>query len=74
MSEARIISALKRELDEIAHQAMSSPAGRDAFEYGRVTGMYAGLKRAVEIVEMAIGDRLEEMDGGIKRHVGRPVL
>ena len=74
MSEARIISALKRELDEIAHQAMSSPAGRGAFEYGRVTGMYAGLKRAVEIVEMAIGDRLEEMDGGIKRHVGRPVL
>jgi hypothetical protein len=74
MFEARILSALKRELDEFAHQAMSSPAGRDAFEYGKVTGMYAGLKRAVEVVEMAIGDRLEEMDGGIERHVGRPVL
>jgi hypothetical protein len=73
MSEARILSALKRELDEIAHQAMGSPVGRDAFEYGRVTGMYAGLQRAVEVVEMAIGDRLEEMDGGIKRHVGRPI-
>jgi hypothetical protein len=73
MSEVRILSTLKRELDEIAHQAMGSPVGRDAFEYGRVTGMYAGLQRAVEVVEMAIGDRLEEMDGGIKRHVGRPI-
>jgi hypothetical protein len=73
MSEARILSALKRELDEIAHQAMGSPVGRDAVEYGRVTGMYAGLQRAVEVVEMAIGDRLEEMDGGIERHVGKPV-
>ena len=43
--------ALKKELNELAHSALASPAHRDAYEYGRMTGHYAGLKRAVEILE-----------------------
>lgn len=35
---------------DLAKAALEQPAGRDAFEYGRVTGMYAGLRRAFDIV------------------------
>ena len=55
MIEARIIAVLKQQLDELAHAALRTPAGRDAFEYGKVVGMYAGLQKALDAVDEALG-------------------
>lgn len=44
------IDMLLRRLDEeqarLAHESLRQPQSRDAFEYGRVAGMYAGLQLA----------------------------
>ena len=34
----------------LAKEALAQPQSRDAFEYGRVVGMYAGLERAVNVL------------------------
>jgi hypothetical protein len=47
----RIYAALQKEQAELASAALRSPSSRDLFEYGRVTGMYAGLERAIEVVK-----------------------
>ena len=39
-----------------ATSALEKPSGRDAFEYGRAVGMYAGLQRAFEVVGAAHAD------------------
>lgn len=41
-----------------AARSIASPSSRDAFEYGRVSGIYAGLHRAFELV----GEMLDEED------------
>jgi len=56
VSEARLLQLLEAEMAELATTALEQPAARDAFEYGRVVGMHAGLKRAFEI----IGNAYEE--------------
>lgn len=63
----RAVIGLKKELSELAHSALSQPASRDAFEYGRMVGNYAGLKRAVDIIEAAIATESEDDDHGIIR-------
>ena len=35
---------------KLASEALSAPAARDGFEYGRVSGLHAGLERAKQIV------------------------
>ena len=34
----------------LAKEALAQPQSRDAFEYGRVVGMYAGLEQAVNVL------------------------
>lgn len=63
----RVIVALRRELNELAHSALSQPASRDAFEYGRMVGNYAGLKQAVDAIETAISTESEDDDHGFHR-------
>lgn len=45
-----IVDALLRRLDaeqaDHARQALTTPQNRDAFEYGRMAGLYAGLEQA----------------------------
>lgn len=41
---------LEREQQELAVAALRSPNSRDSFEYGRVSGVYAGLERAKEVL------------------------
>ena len=50
MSIERAIMNLERELTALAEAALDHPQSRDAFEYGRMVGMYAGLKRAREVL------------------------
>lgn len=42
--------ALQKEQAELAAAALKNPNARDSFEYGRVSGHYAGLERAIQII------------------------
>lgn len=50
MSIERAVMLIEREQQDLAAAALRSPNSRDAFEYGRVSGVYAGLERAKEIL------------------------
>ena len=63
----RVLQALKRELNALAHSALAQPASRDAYEYGRMVGNYAGLKQAVETIETALTTESEDDDHGFNR-------
>lgn len=56
----RIISALKAEQAKFAHGALQTPAGRDAFEYGRVCGIHSGLQAALEVIDGIIKDTVKK--------------
>ena len=45
-----LLRRLGDEQAELARSALQQPQGRDAFEYGRVSGMYGGFARATEIL------------------------
>lgn len=50
MNVPKIILALQKEQAELAAAALRRPNARDAFEYGRVSGHYAGIERAIELI------------------------
>jgi hypothetical protein len=50
---ARLLHLLETEASDSAIAAMEQPAGREAFDYGRAVGMYAGLRRAFEVIANA---------------------
>jgi hypothetical protein len=56
------IDAFLKRLDDeqalLAKAALSQPQSRDAFEYGRVVGMYSGLER----VKAILMDTLKDID------------
>lgn len=65
-----IISALLEEKSRVAHEAMSQPGDGSSFEYGRRIGFYAGLERALALIEETLAkEEGEEHDQ--RRHVGR---
>ncbi len=38
-----LLKRIENEMADAARQALISPQGRDAFEYGRMVGMYGGM-------------------------------
>lgn len=60
MTIDKVLNALKKEQMEWAISAVRQPNSHDAFAYGRVVGMYAGLERALEII---LSTTKEEDDG-----------
>lgn len=52
---------IEREQQDLAAAALRSPNSRDAFEYGRVSGVYAGLERAKEILLSTIVSEDEDV-------------
>lgn len=50
MSIERAIMLIEKEQQEFSAAALRSPNSRDSFEYGRVSGVYAGLQRAKELL------------------------
>jgi hypothetical protein len=63
----RVLVLLERELNSLAHSALNLPAERDSFEYGRMAGMYAGLRKAIELVDGSLDEDSEEEDHGVQR-------
>lgn len=45
-----LLTALIEEQGALAREALARPTERDAFGYGRVVGMHAGLQRAIAII------------------------
>lgn len=41
---------LEVEQVKLASEALSKPAARDGFEYGRVVGIHSGLERAKQVL------------------------
>lgn len=52
-----LLQKLEAEQIALAREAMERPAGRDAFDYGRAVGMYAGLAHARDIMMDLIAER-----------------
>jgi tetrahydromethanopterin S-methyltransferase subunit G len=48
-----LLQRLETTQAELAKEALGRPTGRDAFEYGRAVGLYAGLELAkTTLIEM----------------------
>lgn len=60
INAGRVLQLLETARRDLSEAAMQRPAGRDAFEYGRVVGMYAGLSEAFEIVSNAMDEEPPE--------------
>lgn len=41
-----LLQRLEHEQARLAREALEKPSGRDAFDYGRAVGLYAGLEHA----------------------------
>ena len=63
----RVLIALKKEQREFADSALIRPAERDAFEYGRVTGHFSGIQKAIQIIEDSLSQDSEDDDHGYYR-------
>lgn len=52
-----LLKRLEETQADLAKQALMSPQGRDAFEYGRMAGIYAGVDTARTIVMAMLDDQ-----------------
>lgn len=60
MNLAALLQRLDAEMAVLAGEALSKPAARDSFEYGRVVGIYGGLQRAKDILIETVRDAEEK--------------
>ena len=65
--EAKLIQRLREELEKTSDAALTSPRSDSLFEYGRVVGVYQGLKSALQVVDdlMTEQDEENQRDGRI---------
>lgn len=52
-----IVRRLEERQAELAHAALASPSERTEFEYGRVSGMFAGLEDAKNLILNYVADK-----------------
>lgn len=55
-----LLQRLETEQATLATEALRQPTSRDAFEYGRVVGMWAGL----ELAKQSLTDLVRETERG----------
>jgi hypothetical protein len=53
----RFLQLLDKEQSEYARQALLTPRGQNAYDYGHAVGVYAGLERAREILDEMLRDK-----------------
>lgn len=51
-----LLQRLTDEQNTFSRQALAAPAARDAYEYGRVVGIVAGLETAKRVLLELIGE------------------
>ena len=62
-----IIQRLLEEQSRVAHETMQQPGDGSSFEYGRRAGHYAGLGRAIAIIEETLAEGEEDEPGKRRR-------
>lgn len=55
-----LLNLLLLERGKLANAALMHPSERSEFEYGRVSGQYQGLTKAIEAVNSILADRDED--------------
>jgi hypothetical protein len=64
-----IIKKLLEAQSRVAHESMEQPGDGSIFEYGRRAGIYAGLGRAIAIIEETLADGEQEREHDKRRRV-----
>jgi hypothetical protein len=62
-----IIKRLLEEQSRVAHETMEQPGDGSIFEYGRRAGRYAGLGRAIAIIEETLAEGEDDEHGRKRR-------
>jgi hypothetical protein len=62
-----IIKRLLEEQSLVAHETMQKPGDGSIFEYGRRAGTYAGLGRAIAIIEETLAEGEDDEHGRKRR-------
>jgi hypothetical protein len=65
-----VIQRLLEEKSLIAHETLEKPGDGSPFEFGRRAGMYAGLSRAMEIIDAVLAGEEEEEGHDQRRRAG----
>lgn len=52
-----LIRRLNDEQVALAKEALERPQGREAYDYGRVVGMYAGLEQAKTLINEMLAEK-----------------
>jgi hypothetical protein len=68
-----VIKRLLEEQSRVAHESMEQPGDGSLFEYGRRAGIYAGLGRALAIIEETLAQGEEDEEHDKRRRVSRAV-
>lgn len=62
-----VIKRLLEEQSRVAHETMEQPGDGSIFEYGRRAGRYAGLGRAIAIIEETLAQGENDEHGSRRR-------
>ena len=62
-----IIKRLLEEKSRVAHETLQQPGDGSPFEYGRRAGQYAGLGRAIAIIEETLAEGEDDDEHGRRR-------
>ena len=62
-----IIKRLLEDQSRVAHETMEQPGDGSSFEYGRRAGRYAGLGRAIAIIEETLAEGEDDEHGRKRR-------
>jgi hypothetical protein len=62
-----IVKRLLEEQSRVAHETMEQPGDGSSFEYGRRAGRYAGLGRAIAIIEETLAEGEDDEHGRHRR-------
>jgi len=52
-----LLKRLEDEQNTLAIEALSRPAGKDSYDYGRVVGIYAGLEQAKNLIQDIMAEK-----------------
>jgi hypothetical protein len=66
-----VIKRLLEDQSRVAHETMEQPGDGSIFEYGRRAGIYAGLGRAIAIIEETLAQGEEDKEHDKARRVTR---